>query len=40
MSSDLRRAIGDYLAVRRSLGFALRDAEWLLIRPASVDGAA
>jgi integrase/recombinase XerD len=30
MSSDLRRAIRDYLAVRRSLGFALRDAEGLL----------
>jgi integrase/recombinase XerD len=27
--SDLRDAIGDYLRVRRSLGFALRDAEWL-----------
>jgi integrase/recombinase XerD len=30
MSSQLRCAIGEYLAVRRSLGFALRDAEWLL----------
>jgi integrase/recombinase XerD len=28
--SDLRDAIGDYLRVRRSLGFALRDAQWLL----------
>jgi integrase/recombinase XerD len=35
MSSDLRRAIREYLAVRRSLGFALRDAEWLLAGFAS-----
>jgi integrase/recombinase XerD len=35
MSSDLRRAISEYLAIRRSLGFALRDAEWLLAGFAS-----
>ncbi len=33
--SELRDAIGDYLTVRRSLGFALRDAEWLLASFAS-----
>jgi len=33
--SELRHAIGDYLRVRRSLGFALRDAEWLLADFAS-----
>jgi integrase/recombinase XerD len=33
--SDLRHAIGDYLRVRRSLGFALRDAQWLLADFAS-----
>ncbi|HZD68357.1 MAG TPA: integrase [Actinomycetes bacterium] len=33
--SDLRDAIGGYLRVRRSLGFALRDAQWLLADFAS-----
>lgn len=30
MSTDLRQAAGDYLRVRRSLGFALADHQWLI----------